>query len=93
MITLDLDQLENKMSNCCSKMVKQKYCDFCGVKGNVTTYKVVPDLWGHYTFCNDKKCAEYYDNYVYDRDMSQGIPFSVKKSQNRSLHTHCCKIG
>jgi len=81
------------MGNCCSKMSKR--CDFCGRKDNVKTYKVVPELWRYNTFCNDKKCAEYYDNYVYDRDLSKGIPFSVRvrRSQTRSPCTYCCKIG
>lgn len=54
-------------------------CGWCNTTGNEKTIfytPLVPDRWGEYYFCKGKKCVEYYDNYIYRRDLSQGLPNS-----------------
>jgi len=51
------------------------FCCWCNDTNNVRQHFSVPDQWGHYRFCADKQCADYYDAYIYKNDLSHGLPF------------------
>jgi hypothetical protein len=53
-------------------------CDFCGSTENVIHHSCVPDRFGHYNFCKYTACYDNYHLFIYCKDLSAGIPYSIK---------------
>jgi hypothetical protein len=62
-------------------------CGWCNNSTDLEYYSCVPERWGNYHFCKMKKCAVYYDSYVYRHDLTNGLPHVVKEFQSSN---QCC---
>jgi hypothetical protein len=71
-------------------------CDFCGDTEDVRRHIDVPDKFEHYNFCNYKECYSAYDRFIYRKDLSDGIPYSIKIDyplEKKDQHRQCAYCG
>jgi hypothetical protein len=62
-------------------------CDFCGGPDNIINLKTVPDRFGHYNFCREGSCVTSYHNYIYSKDLTNGIPYAIKTTYPQDLRS------
>src|SRR5579859_1014795 len=89
--------LETDLNNCALKESTEDPCDFCGSLSNVINYKDVPERFEHYNFCRYTRCYIDYDHFIYRRDLSAGIPYSIKVAypteEKNECHKQCAYCG
>jgi hypothetical protein len=52
----------------------------------------IPDRWSHNKFCKNRPCTKAYDDYVYSRDLSFGLPFHLKEKKSSNFCCDFCGI-
>jgi hypothetical protein len=62
-------------------------CAWCNKSEDIFRMQSVPDRWGHYEFCKSGPCSVYYNNYVYRKDLTYGLPHFIKE---RESSNQCC---
>jgi len=72
-----------------STNMTNRVCDFCGSKKDVVQFNSIRDSTTkaprgrkakdlHRHFCREKPCFKNYSNFIFARDLSKGLPYSVE---------------